>query len=73
MWSASFDDAACRVPRGRSGDGELQRTNGARSSHGAETLELRLTTAHFRVFAGRTSATVVRSAADALEREYRAC
>ena len=35
-----------------------------------ETLELRLTTAHFRVFAGRTSATAVQSAADALERQY---
>jgi hypothetical protein len=35
-----------------------------------ETLELRLTTAHFRVFAGRASATVVQSAADALERQY---
>ena len=39
-------------------------------SLGTETLELRLTTAHFRVFAGRTSAAVVQSAADALERQY---
>ena len=37
---------------------------------GAETLELRLTTAHFRLYAGRTSATAVQSAADALERQY---
>ena len=36
----------------------------------AETLELRLTTTHFRLFAGRASTTVVQSAADALEREY---
>src|SRR5262245_12017903 len=36
----------------------------------AETLELRLTTAHFRLFAGRTSAAAVQSAADALERQY---
>jgi hypothetical protein len=31
---------------------------------------LRLTTAHFRLFAGRTSAATVQSAADALERQY---
>ena len=37
---------------------------------GAETLELRLTTAHFRVFAGQASTTTVQSAADALERQY---
>jgi hypothetical protein len=37
---------------------------------GTETLELRLTTAHFRVFAGWTQATAVQSAADALERQY---
>jgi hypothetical protein len=37
---------------------------------GSETLELRLTTTHFRVFAGQTSATTVQSAADALERQY---
>ena len=36
----------------------------------AETLELRLTTAHFRLFAGRTPAATVQSAADALERQY---
>jgi hypothetical protein len=36
----------------------------------SETLELRLTTAHFRLFAGRTSAATVQSAADALERQY---
>jgi hypothetical protein len=35
-----------------------------------ETLELRLTTPHFRLFAGRTPATTVQSAADALERQY---
>jgi hypothetical protein len=37
---------------------------------GSETLELRLTTTHFRLFAGQTSATTVQSAADALERQY---
>jgi hypothetical protein len=37
---------------------------------GAETLELRVTTTHFRLFAGRTSAAAVQSAADALERQY---
>jgi hypothetical protein len=37
---------------------------------GGETLELRLTTAHFRLFAGRASAAVVQSAADSLERQY---
>ena len=37
---------------------------------GAETLTLQLTTAHFRLFAGRTPATAVQSAADALERQY---
>ena len=42
----------------------------APAAAGAETLELRLTTAHFRLFAGRASATVVQSAADALERQY---
>lgn len=36
----------------------------------AETLELRLTTAHFRLFAGQTAAATVQSAADALERHY---
>lgn len=36
----------------------------------AETLELRLTTAHFRLFAGQTSGATVQSAADALERQY---
>jgi hypothetical protein len=36
----------------------------------AETLELRLTTPHFRLFAGRTPAATVQSAADALERQY---
>ena len=35
-----------------------------------EMLELRLTTAHFRLFAGRASATTVQSAAEALERQY---
>jgi hypothetical protein len=35
-----------------------------------ETLELRLTTAHFRLFAGRAPAAAVQSAADALERQY---
>jgi hypothetical protein len=37
---------------------------------GGEALELRMTTAHFRLFAGRTAATRVQSAADALERQY---
>jgi len=37
---------------------------------GSETLELRLTSTHFRVFAGQASATTVQSAADALERQY---
>lgn len=36
----------------------------------AETLELRLTTEHFRLFAGRASVATVQSAADALERQY---
>jgi hypothetical protein len=36
----------------------------------AETLELRLTTAHFRVFAGTTSDASVRAVADRLEAEY---
>jgi len=40
------------------------------SSAASETLELRLSTAHFRLFAGQTSATAVQSAADALERQY---
>jgi hypothetical protein len=35
-----------------------------------ETLELRLSTAHFRLFADRTSAATVQSAADSLERQY---
>jgi len=35
-----------------------------------ETLTLQLTTAHFRLFAGRASAATVQSAADALERQY---
>ena len=35
-----------------------------------ETLQLQLTTAHFRLFAGRTSGTTVQSAADALEGQY---
>jgi hypothetical protein len=37
---------------------------------GSETLELRLATQHFRVFAGQISASTVQSAADALERHY---
>ena len=36
----------------------------------AERLELRLTTAHFRVFAGGSTAATVQSATDALERQY---
>src|SRR5262245_53737225 len=40
------------------------------ASADAETLELRLTTAHFRLFAGRASVATVQSAADALERQY---
>jgi hypothetical protein len=42
----------------------------APASARAEMLELRLTTAHFRLFAGQSSATTVQSAADALERQY---
>ncbi len=42
----------------------------APSGASAETLDLKLTTAHFRLFAGRTSAATVQSAADALERQY---
>ncbi len=42
----------------------------APAAAGAETLELKLTTAHVRLFAGRTSAATAQSAADALERQY---
>jgi hypothetical protein len=35
-----------------------------------ETLELRVTTAHFRVFAGATPESTLRAAADRLEAEY---
>jgi hypothetical protein len=37
---------------------------------GVELLELKVTTPHFRLFAGRTPDTTVQSAADALERQY---
>jgi hypothetical protein len=42
----------------------------APSAAGVELLELKVTSPHFRLFAGQTPETTVQSAADALERQY---